>query len=226
MRNINLVVLGDGGVGKSSLIIQYVRNRFVVKYEATIEDVYQKAVEVDAQPTVLTIVDTSGQDVFGGMRYKYIRKCHGVILVYSVIDAESFSHIKAIHTQLCRARGSPSIPCVLVGNKVDEVKHRAVSSEEASKFAAQFMYPLLEVTAKDHSMAAAVFETLVRSIRGEESWLECRSPNVIFPPAATISEVRDEVHQLELPSVDLVDEHEEESPGIANRKKKSGCTML
>ncbi|RNE95970.1 putative small GTP-binding protein RAB6 [Trypanosoma rangeli] len=165
MPDIPIVVLGGGGVGKSCLTIQYIQGHFVDKYDATIEDVYRKPIDLDNQPAVLTIVDTAGQDAFGAMRDQYLRKGQGFVLVYSITDAESFQQLKRIYAQLCRVKGGKSVPCVVVGNKIDEVNYRAVSPEEGSLFAAQAQCPFLEVTAKNRRMAEEVFETLVHTIR-------------------------------------------------------------
>ncbi|RNF13570.1 putative small GTP-binding protein RAB6 [Trypanosoma conorhini] len=165
MPDIPIVVLGSGGVGKSCLTIQYIQGHFVDKYDATIEDVYRKPIDLDNQPAVLTIVDTAGQDAFGAMRDQYLRKGQGFVLVYSITDAESFQQLKRIYAQLRRVKGEKSVPCVVVGNKIDEVHYRAVSAEQGSLFAAQAECPFLEVTAKNRRMAEEVFETLVRTIR-------------------------------------------------------------
>ncbi|KEG13829.1 putative small GTP-binding protein RAB6 [Trypanosoma grayi] len=165
MPDIPVVVLGGGGVGKSCLTIQYIQGHFVDKYDATIEDVYRKPIDIDNEPAVLTIVDTAGQDAFGAMRDQYLKKGQGFVLVYSITDAESFQQLKRIYAQLRRVKGDQPVPCVVVGNKIDETNYRAVASEEGSQFASQTKCPFLEVTAKNRRMAEEVFETLVRTIR-------------------------------------------------------------
>ena len=56
-----IVVLGDGGVGKSALTLQYVQHNFIDYHDPTIEDAYQQRTVIDAEPCLLDILDTAGQ---------------------------------------------------------------------------------------------------------------------------------------------------------------------
>lgn len=67
MREYKVVVLGSGGVGKSALTIQFVSNRWIERYDPTIEDFYRKEIEVDGSPCVLEILDTAGTEQFASM---------------------------------------------------------------------------------------------------------------------------------------------------------------
>ncbi len=69
-----LVVVGDGGVGKSALTIQFFQKLFVTDYDPTIEDSYVQHTEVDACLCVLDVLDTAGQEEFSAMREQYMRK--------------------------------------------------------------------------------------------------------------------------------------------------------
>ena len=169
MPDVPIVVLGAGAVGKSALTIQFIQGHFVERYDATIEDIYRKPFEIDGSTSVLTIIDTAGQDNFTSMREQYMKKGHGFVLVFSITDSESFQALKKIYAQLRRAKGEGVwIPCVVVGNKSDLSAQRAVSSEEGRMFAAQAKADYLEVSAKDRRQVETVFETLVRNIRSEQ----------------------------------------------------------
>jgi len=67
-QELKLVVLGPGGVGKSSCTIRYVQNKFIEEYDPTIEDSYRKQVTVDNNPYLLEILDTAGQEEYAVMR--------------------------------------------------------------------------------------------------------------------------------------------------------------
>lgn len=60
MKNYKIVILGSGGVGKSSLTLQFVENKFDERYNPTIEDQYIKHIEIDGQQCEIEILDTSG----------------------------------------------------------------------------------------------------------------------------------------------------------------------
>ena len=169
MPDIPVVVLGGANVGKSCLTIQYIQGHFVDQYDTTIEDIYRKTINVDNIPAVLTVVDTAGQDAFDAVRDQYLKKGQGFVLVYSITDAESFQHVQRICANLQRVRVGLPTPCVLVGNKVDQVAYRAVDQDKGAQLAGEIGAPFLEITAKDHKMCEQVFEMLMRTIHGNGS---------------------------------------------------------
>uniref|UniRef100_A0AAQ4R2D4 Small monomeric GTPase n=1 Tax=Gasterosteus aculeatus aculeatus TaxID=481459 RepID=A0AAQ4R2D4_GASAC len=110
MREYKVVVLGSGGVGKSALTVQFVTGTFIEKYDPTIEDFYRKEIEVDSSPSVLEILDTAGTEQFASMRDLYIRNGQGFILVYSLVNQQSFQDIKPMRDQIIRVkRGQMSL---------------------------------------------------------------------------------------------------------------------
>ena len=64
------MVLGDGGVGKSALTLQYVQHNFIDYHDPTIEDAYQQRTVIDSEPCLLDILDTAGQVI---LYYKIIK---------------------------------------------------------------------------------------------------------------------------------------------------------
>ncbi len=195
MPELPIVVLGSGAVGKSAISIQYILGNFVDVYDATIEDIYRKAISVDGTPEMLTLVDTAGQDAFGAtaMRQNYMRSGRGFVLVFSITDAESLQKLKAIYTQLARVRSTSGdgffpinqkqqqqkqqqqqtqqqqpntiIPCVLIGNKADLSAQRVVSPEQGKEFARHINCHYFEVSARDKSQVEEVFTYLIRCVR-------------------------------------------------------------
>ena len=166
--DVPIVVLGGGAVGKSAITIQFIQGHFIDKYDATIEDIYRKPFETDGVSSVLTIIDTAGQDSFTTMREQYMRRGKGFLLVYSITDAESYQTLKKIYAQLRRTKGENAwIPVVVVGNKSDLAAQRAVSIDEGRLFAQQTRGDYVEITAKDRKQVEKVFDMLVRSIRNE-----------------------------------------------------------
>ena len=87
---IRLVVLGDGGVGKSALTLQYVQHNFIDYHDPTIEDAYQQRTVIDGEPCLLDILDTAGQVEFTAMREQYMRGGEGFVICYSITDRHSF----------------------------------------------------------------------------------------------------------------------------------------
>lgn len=96
MKEYKVVVLGSGGVGKSALTVQFVTGTFIEKYDPTIEDFYRKEIEVDSSPSVLEILDTAGTEQFASMRDLYIKNGQGFILVYSLVNQQSFQVVNVV----------------------------------------------------------------------------------------------------------------------------------
>jgi GTPase KRas protein len=148
-----LVVLGDGGVGKTALTIQLTLQHFVETYDPTIEDSYRKQVVIDGQSCMLEVLDTAGQEEYTALRDQWIRDGEGFVLVYSISSRSSFTRIQRFHNQIQRVKessasspsypGSPissaapsaPVPIMLVGNKRDLVTEREVSTQEGHALA-------------------------------------------------------------------------------------------
>ncbi|XP_045759644.1 ras-related protein M-Ras isoform X1 [Mirounga angustirostris] len=130
-----LVVVGDGGVGKSALTIQFFQKIFVPDYDPTIEDSYLKHTEIDNQWAILDVLDTAGQEEFSAMREQYMRTGDGFLIVYSVTDKASFEHVDRFHQLILRVKDRESFPMILVANKVDLMHLRKITREQGKEMA-------------------------------------------------------------------------------------------
>ncbi|XP_026524753.1 ras-related protein Rap-2a [Pseudonaja textilis] len=164
MREYKVVVLGSGGVGKSALTVQFVTGTFIEKYDPTIEDFYRKEIEVDASPSVLEILDTAGTEQFASMRDLYIKNGQGFILVYSLVNQQSFQDIRPMRDQIIRVKRYEKVPVILVGNKVDLENEREVSSSEGRALAEEWGCPFMETSAKSKTMVDELFAEIVRQM--------------------------------------------------------------
>ena len=162
-----IVVVGGGGVGKSALTINFVRNRFVEQYDPTIEDSYRKQLVVDGQPVVLNILDTAGQEEFSAMRAQYIRKGQGFVLVYSVTQRETFTELPVLYSAILQGKDCSTVPLVLVANKID-LPNRQVLPYEGEQQAISFNATYVEASAKTRQNVDKIFEDLVRLMRKNE----------------------------------------------------------
>ncbi|XP_046404186.1 GTP-binding protein Rit2 isoform X2 [Ischnura elegans] len=119
LRVYRIVVLGDGGVGKSALTLQFVSHSFLEYHDPTIEDAYQQQAVIDGEAALLDILDTAGQVEFTAMRDQYMRCGEGFMICYSVTDRHSFQEALEYRKLISRVRATDDIPLVLVGNKFD-----------------------------------------------------------------------------------------------------------
>ncbi|XP_004598145.1 ras-related protein Rap-2b [Ochotona princeps] len=164
MREYKVVVLGSGGVGKSALTVQFVTGSFIEKYDPTIEDFYRKEIEVDSSPSVLEILDTAGTEQFASMRDLYIKNGQGFILVYSLVNQQSFQDIKPMRDQIIRVKRYERVPMILVGNKVDLEGEREVSYGEGKALAEEWSCPFMETSAKNKASVDELFAEIVRQM--------------------------------------------------------------
>lgn len=170
MREYKLVVLGAGGVGKSSITVQYVQGVYMETYDPTIEDSYKKSASIDNRQCNLEILDTAGIEQFTAMRELYIKNGEGFILVYSITDESSLKELENLREQIARIKDNTNIPMVLVANKCDLDESRQVTSQQGVDLANSWgKIPFYETSAKYRSNVDEVFTDLVRQIMKRDS---------------------------------------------------------
>ncbi|EDR01675.1 uncharacterized protein LACBIDRAFT_254501 [Laccaria bicolor S238N-H82] len=164
MDNWRVAVLGDGGVGKTALAVQFTLNSFVETYDPTIEDAYRKQLVVDNRMCFVEVIDTAGQEEYATLRDQWVREGQGFILVYSVTSRSTFNRLEVFRQSMCRVkRGNPVF--ILVGNKCDKTSEREVSKEEGAAMARRFGCEFLETSAKTAQNVERLFMNLVRALR-------------------------------------------------------------
>ncbi|XP_011690588.1 PREDICTED: GTP-binding protein Rit2 [Wasmannia auropunctata] len=168
LRVYKIVVLGDGGVGKSAVTLQFVSHRFLDYHDPTIEDSYQTQVVIDGEAALLDILDTAGQVEFTAMREQYMRCGEGFMICYSVTDRHSFQETMEYRKLISRVRANENIPLVLVGNKFDLLHHRKVTTEEGKALAEELGCPFYETSAALRQFIDDAFFSLIRQIRAKE----------------------------------------------------------
>jgi len=148
-KSYKLVMLGDGGVGKTAITIQFISGRFVPDYDPTIEDAYKKEHQIEGKNILVEIVDTAGQEEYSsGLHDKFIRAGEGFLCVYSITSRASFMRMKDLRDKIAWTKDEDRVPVVLVGNKSDLAKDRKVSTQEGKDLAAEFGCPFIETSAK------------------------------------------------------------------------------
>lgn len=167
-RVYRIVILGEGGVGKSALVIQFVSHRFLDYHDPTIEDAYQQQARIDGEPAKLDILDTAGQLEFTTMREQYMRHGEGFVICYSISDRRSFDEVLSHKKLIDRVRCQEDIPIIVAGNKCDLEHLRKISTEEGKRLADQLGAPFFETSAALRQCVDDVFHGLVREIRRKE----------------------------------------------------------
>ncbi|XP_046664536.1 GTP-binding protein Di-Ras1-like [Homalodisca vitripennis] len=156
-----VVVMGAARVGKSSIISQFLYDRFLSRYRETVEELHRGEYELqDGACLTLDILDTSGAYQFPAMRALSVNTAHAFILVYSVDDEETWQEVIKLRDQIVEQRG-PMVPIVVVGNK-SELADRAVSRELAETVAVyDWECGYVECSAKENQNIIQVFKELL-----------------------------------------------------------------
>eukprot|EP01083_Nonionella_stella_P115524 342613_1 len=159
-----IVVLGEGGVGKSSLTVRLCSDNFIDEYDPTVEDCYRKKAVIDGHEVLLEITDTAGQEEFQGMRDEWIREGDGYLLVYSISLSHSFEELCTIRERILQTNDCASAPVVVAGNKCDLEDERAVQITELQKLGNEWNCPIYETSAKTKVNNKECFYQCVREI--------------------------------------------------------------
>ncbi|XP_014238368.1 GTP-binding protein Di-Ras2 [Trichogramma pretiosum] len=163
-NDYRVVVFGAGGVGKSSLVLRFVRGTFRESYVPTIEDTYRQVISCNKNICTLQITDTTGSHQFPAMQRLSISKGHAFILVYSVSSRQSFEELRPIWAVIRDIKGQDisQIPIMLVGNKCDESpSRREVTQSEGQAEADSWGCGFLETSAKTNHNVNALFRDLL-----------------------------------------------------------------
>ncbi|XP_055381370.1 GTP-binding protein Di-Ras2 isoform X2 [Condylostylus longicornis] len=161
---INVVVFGAGGVGKSSLVLRFVKGTFRESYIPTIEDTYRQVISCNKNICTLQITDTTGSHQFPAMQRLSISKGHAFILVYSVCSKQSLEELRPIWDLIKELKGQDitQIPVMLVGNKCDEsAELREVTQTEGQAEAASWGVNFMETSAKTNHNVTELFQELL-----------------------------------------------------------------
>jgi len=156
------IIIGDTGVGKSCLLLQFTDKRFQPVHDLTIGVEFgARMINIDNRQVKLQIWDTAGQESFRSITRSYYRGAAGALLVYDITRRETFNHLTR-WLEEARQNANQSMCIMLIGNKSDLDHRRQVSKEEGEKFARDNGLIFLETSAKT---AANVEEAFIQTAK-------------------------------------------------------------
>ncbi|OVA17955.1 Small GTPase superfamily [Macleaya cordata] len=171
--SFKILLIGDSGVGKSSLLVSFISNSTEELSPTIGVDFKIKMLTVGGKRLKLTIWDTAGQERFRTVTSSYYRGVQGVILVYDVTRRETFTNLSDLWAKEVELY-STNQACIkmLVGNQVDRDIERAVTREEGFALAQDIGCLFLECSAKTRENVQQCFEELALKILEVPSLLE------------------------------------------------------
>ncbi|KAG5188116.1 Rab5, rab family GTPase [Tribonema minus] len=162
--HFKLVLLGDTAVGKSCLVVRFVRNEFFEFQEPTIGAAFlTQTVGLDDATVKFEIWDTAGQERYRSLAPMYYRGAAAAIVVYDVTNKDSFNGAKSWVKELQR-RGDPNVVIALAGNKADLEGRRQVHFEEAHAYAEENGIIHMETSAKSALNVKSIFVEIAKRL--------------------------------------------------------------
>ena len=160
-----IIIIGDQNVGKTSILSRFIDNKYESQYQCTLSlENKNKNLRLDENNIAqLQIWDTAGEERFRSVTRQFFHDSHGALIVYSIDDRNSF---EKVNTWINDLKNNAPEDCVImiVGNKSDLSFNRKIESDEAEKFAKENSCLFYEVSAKNGSNVAIVFEQLAFKI--------------------------------------------------------------
>mmetsp|Transcript_43777 Transcript_43777/g.31905 ORF Transcript_43777/g.31905 Transcript_43777/m.31905 type:complete len:209 (-) Transcript_43777:143-769(-) len=195
---LKIIILGDSGVGKTSLMNQYVNKRFSSQYKATIgADFLTKEIMIEDKLVTLQIWDTAGQERFQSLGVAFYRGADACILVYDITSEKSFDQLsnwRDEFLQQANPRDPDNFTFVVIGNKVDRESERRVPKSKATQWCKSKgpkPMPYFETSAKDATKVENAFlEAAQTALHQDTSDSDVFIPDTINlskPPAPTKS---------------------------------------
>ncbi|EEQ91532.1 GTP-binding nuclear protein gsp1/Ran [Blastomyces dermatitidis] len=177
-----LVLVGDGGTGKTTFVKRHLTGEFEKKYIATLGvEVHPLNFQTNLGAIQFDVWDTAGQEKFGGLRDGYYINGQCGIIMFDVTSRITYKNVPSWHRDLVRV--CENVPIVLCGNKVD-VKERKVKAKTIT-FHRKKNLQYYDISAKSNYNFEKPFLWLARKLVGNPG-LEFVADIALAPPEATV----------------------------------------
>eukprot|EP00977_Amphora_coffeiformis_P008360 scaffold1893_cov220-Amphora_coffeaeformis.AAC.5 len=184
MPEFKLILVGDGGVGKTTFVKRHLTGEFEKKYVATLGvEVHPLVFHTNRGPIKFNVWDTAGQEKFGGLRDGYYIQGQCAIIMFDVTSRITYKNVPNWHRDLTRV--CENIPIVLTGNKV-EIKDRKVKAKQIT-FHRKKNLQYYDISAKSNYNFEKPFLWLARKLSGDNA-LHFVQAVALQPPEVKISE--------------------------------------
>ncbi|XP_015111405.1 ras-related protein Rab-37 isoform X1 [Diachasma alloeum] len=164
------ILLGDSGVGKTSLLVQFDTGTFQTgNFAATVGIGFtNKVVTVGDTRIKLQIWDTAGQERFRSVTHAYYRDAHALLLLYDVTNKTSYDNIRAWLGEI-REYAQNDVVIMLLGNKADCGPERMVKKEDGKRLADEYDVPFMETSARTGANVELAFLAIAKQLKARKN---------------------------------------------------------
>ncbi|XP_067671742.1 ras-related protein Rap-2b-like [Haliotis asinina] len=161
---LKIVVLGGEGVGKTTLISQFLGGEFLEKYKGTFETIYSCQLKDKGMRYSLDIVDITKGDSVPSLRQMAIEDGEAFILMYSVVDKDSFEQLYKLRDLILELKGEQKVPIFIVANKLDMDAERKTPIWQVADAVAtiDWEHRYMELSTSDKEQVDSLFRQLIR----------------------------------------------------------------
>ena len=159
-----IVLVGDSGVGKTNLLLRYLKNEFNTQTKATVGVEFGNTkVKIDNALIKAQIWDTAGQERYRSITSAYYKGAHGALIVYDITRKDSFDSVEKWLSDL-KNNGDEKMVIMAIGNKCDMVNERVISTEDGEAKAQRNNIAFLETSALNATNVAKAFDELIQKL--------------------------------------------------------------
>ncbi|KAL9647617.1 hypothetical protein ABK040_006973 [Willaertia magna] len=185
LKTLYLAVIGQGGCGKSTLVLKFVQNILISDYDPTIEDAYRKHYKFNNESYLLEILDTAGQEEYLALQEQYMKTTEGFIFVISMIDIKySFERFSKDIKKIIHCKEAFSFPFIVCVMKTDIVmdeygldefnnrKQEIIEFVESHNILYKENIPILFTDVQSDKEVENVFQTLIEKFEMMDGMLK------------------------------------------------------
>ena len=159
-----LILIGDSSVGKSNILLKYLKGEFDKNSKATVGVEFgTKNIMINNKKIKIQIWDTAGQERYRSITSAYYKGAKGALIVYDITRKNTFDNIDKWISDL-KLNGDKNICILIVGNKSDLNEQREVDKELGKKKAEMFKTAFMETSALNGENISKAFEEVIEQI--------------------------------------------------------------